>query len=332
MPGETRNGAVGFDGRVAVVTGAGRGMGRQFALLLARRGAAVVVNDIGVSADAERYTGLTGEWAQFGTDALVASVADTVVDEIRNLGGRAVANTADVADPTAAASIVADAQANFGRIDVVVNNAGVVPRGPVGELSPATFMETLGVHVGGAFNVTQAAWSHFTSQGYGRVVNICSSEGILAGSAGFSAYGAAKGAMLGITRSLAAEGQPHGILVNGVLPAAMTRGNASVSHGYKREETVDKQPAHVAPAVCWLAHERCPVTGHFYDVSAGSMRSVYVSAAEGFQSERPDDFSIEEIRDNWGQIERQEPAIVPYGWAELNAFRVDLYRRRVAQP
>jgi NAD(P)-dependent dehydrogenase (short-subunit alcohol dehydrogenase family) len=215
-------------------------------------------------------------------------------------------------------------------VDIVVNNAGTVPRGPLEDQTFETFMHTLAVHAGGVFNVTRAAWPHMEAQGYGRVVNICSSEGILAGSPGFAAYGAAKGAMLGVTRSLAAEGEPLGIAVNGVLPAAMTRGNASVSHGYKREETVDKQPRHVAPAVCWLSHESCGVTGHFYDVSAGSMRSVYISAGEGHQSERPDDFSIEEVRDNWDTIERREPAIVPYNWAELNAFRVDLYRRRVS--
>ena len=318
-----------FDGQVAIVTGAGRGIGREFARLFASRGASVVVNDIGVSSDVSRYVALGNDYAELRQDAMSESVADEVVAELTANGGSALANRADVSDPDAAATIVSEAIDAFGRVDIVVNNAGVVPQGAFEDVTFDDMMRAISVHAGGVFNVTRAAWPHFRKQEYGRVVNICSSEGLLAGSNGFSLYGAAKGAVVGLTRSLSAEGAPLGISINGLLPAAMTRGNASVNPGYKRVEEIDKSPRFVAPAVCWLAHSTCDVTGQFFDASAGSMRSVYISAAEGYQHDNLDEFSIESLRDNWDEVLAREPAVVPSGWAELNELRAALYRRRV---
>jgi NAD(P)-dependent dehydrogenase (short-subunit alcohol dehydrogenase family) len=322
-------GPISFEGRVAVVTGAGRGLGREFALLLARRGAAVVVNDVGVSADADRYTNLPAPAGALGADAFVAGVAHAVVDEIASRGGQAVANTADVADPVTAPSIVQDAVAAFGRIDIVINNAGVVPYAPLEELTSRELSTALAVHIGGAFHVCQAAWPYFSEQHYGRVVNICSMEGVLNGSAGFVAYAAAKAGVLGLTRSLATEGEPLGIRANALAPGAATRGNWSVNPGYARDPKVDRSPGLVAPAACWLASDECDVSGRCYASTAASMRELFMSAAAGYQCPRPLDFSLEVVRDNWDTIRSREGAIVPERHEQYNAFRIGIYERTV---
>jgi NAD(P)-dependent dehydrogenase (short-subunit alcohol dehydrogenase family) len=317
-----------FDGQVAIVTGAGRGLGREFALLLAGRGAAVVVNDIGVSPDAERYLSLSGEGQKLGADALTAGVAEAVSHQIMASGGRAAPSQADVADPTAAASIVQTALDAFGRIDVIINNAGVVPYAPLEDISSEALLTALRVHVGGAFHVTRAAWPHMKRQQYGRVVNVCSTEGVLGGSSGFTAYAAAKGGVMGLTRSLASEGDPAGIRVNGLIPGATTRGNLSVNPGYERT-SIDRSPAYVAPAAVWLASQGCDVSGRFWAATAGSMREIFTSAAFGYQCPRPREFSLETVRENWEQIQSRSGAMTPARHAEYNAFRVDIYNRTV---
>jgi NAD(P)-dependent dehydrogenase (short-subunit alcohol dehydrogenase family) len=320
------DGEVRFDGRVAIVTGAGRGLGREFALSLARRGAAIVVNDIGVSADAGRYANVSVADQDLGIDASLTGVAQLVADEIRQLGGLAFANTADVGDPSAAASIVEDAMANFGRIDIVVNNAGVVITKPLEDLTPDDFATAYRVHVLGSFNVLHTAWPHFSAQRYGRVVNICSVEGGLIGSPGFEVYGGAKGGLVGMTRALAAEGESSGISVNGLLPAGQTR--ASSLSGKKRAANVDRGAALVAPAVAWLCHEDCDVSGQLFAATSGSMRLIFTSAAQGYQSMAPESFTIEELRDNWGQACAREPALIPSSLAQYNGFRHDTFERR----
>ncbi|MER6176930.1 SDR family NAD(P)-dependent oxidoreductase [Streptosporangium sp. NPDC001681] len=321
-----------FDGRVAVVTGAGRGLGREFALLLASRGAAVVVNDIGVSADAQRYVGVSHGGTEFGGDAYAGGVADQVAAEINGLGGRAVADRSSVSDPTGAPSIVEKALERFGRVDIVVNNAGVVINRPLPELTEADLMSALDVHVVGSVQVLQAAWPHFVRQNYGRVVNVCSVEGVLIGSAGFEVYAAAKGALMGLTMALAAEGAGAGIGVNGLLPGAMTRGNASVQPAYRRSSTIDRGPQLVAPAAAWLCHEDCDVTGRFFASTAASMRTVFTSAAVGYQSPNPGAFSPEEVRDNWAQACAQAPALFPEDPTAFNAFRREIYEEKVGVP
>jgi NAD(P)-dependent dehydrogenase (short-subunit alcohol dehydrogenase family) len=311
--------AVRFDGRVAVVTGAGRGLGREFALLLAARGARVVVNDIGLSADAARYSA-----ADTAEHRLVAR---HVAEEITDGGGQAVANTSDVSDPAGGSGIINDALDAFGRVDIVINNAGVLPYAPFDELTFADMSKAFAVHVGGAFNVTRAAWPHLREQGYGRVINVASSVGIVYGNQNYAAYAAAKGALLGLTRVMAFEGAPLGIKANGLLPNAQTRGSSSVLAVQNAADEVIRSPALVAPAACWLAHEQCDATGEFFAVKAGGMRKIFISAAEGFQASAPARFSPEMIRDNWSQVCDRRPAISPTTEAEYNAFRNDQYRR-----
>jgi NAD(P)-dependent dehydrogenase (short-subunit alcohol dehydrogenase family) len=322
--GAQPGGTIKFDGLVAVVTGAGRGLGRSFAMALAARGASVVVNDIGVSADADRYARLGAEAADFGTDALAGNVADTVADEIRSGGGSAEPDTSDVSREDAAASIVKTAISRFGRLDIVINNAGIVPFASFEDSRLQDLQMALSVHVGGTFNVTRAAWPIMREQGFGRVLNVCSIEGVLVGNACFAAYAAAKGGMMGLTRSLAVEGAPFGIGVNGILPGATTRGNVSVS-GYRRNTSIDRSPELVAPAAAWLVHPECTASGQFFAATAGSVRSVFMSAALGYQSEHPRDVTVEVIRDHWREIQSHEGSIAPRNIKEYNDFRTRIY-------
>jgi NAD(P)-dependent dehydrogenase (short-subunit alcohol dehydrogenase family) len=312
-----------FDGRVAAISGAGRGLGREFARLLARRGAAVVVNDIGRSRDESRYGGAGGE----STD-----VAQSVVAEIEAEGGRAVANVADISKDDEAATIVADAVEHFGRIDIVINNAGILPYAPLDELTSEQFLATLGVHVGGAFNVTRAAWPHFRANGYGRVINICSSVGVVYGNDNYAAYAAAKGGLMGLTRVTAWEGAAFGVVANGLLPNAATRGRASVRAPLPGEHTTagEESVARAAAAAAWLSHEECRASGEFFAVKDGSMRQVFMSVAEGFQAPDPSQFSPELIRANWATIEDRRPAASPTSAVEYNRYRQSVYDRVVS--
>jgi len=304
-----------FDGRVAAVTGAGRGLGREFALLLARRGAAVVVNDIGQSSDSSRYTGDTGP----------ANAADEVVAQIRALGGTAVANTADVSSPDSARTIIDDAISSFGQIDIVINNAGVVITAPFADLTPADIDRCFGVHVRGSFLVSHAAWPHMTKAGRGRILNIVSVDGVLFGNRQHAAYDAAKGGLAGLTRAMAAEGRDLGISVNGLLPGAMTRGHASVDPSLSPHKLIDMRPELVAPAAAFLVHEQCPVSGRFYAASSGRMGRVFTAAAEGFQ-DKPDDVSLESIRDHWDVIDAPERFVVPDRTQDFNQMRTRVFR------
>ena len=308
-----------FDGRVAVITGAGRGLGREFALLLARRGSAVVVNDIGRSKDADRY----GASAEAGTD-----VARQVAEEIGASGGAAVASTADVSDPAAAESIVTTAVDAFGGVDIVINNAGILPHASVEELTPEQFMATLAVHVGGAFHVSRAAWPHFRRHGYGRIVNVCSSIGVVYGADNYAAYGSAKGGLMGLTRVSACEGAQHGILVNGLLPNAATRGRASVTQALQSSGVGNDRSAElVAHAAAWLAHDQCSASGEFFAAKSGSMREIFMSVAEGFQAKRPAEFSLELIQENWSTIRDRCPALSPTDAIQYNDYRQAVFDR-----
>jgi NAD(P)-dependent dehydrogenase (short-subunit alcohol dehydrogenase family) len=313
-----RAGDLRYDGRVAVITGAGRGLGRAFAMELARRGAAVIVNDIGISADAVRYASLHGPAARYGADAYSEDVAERVAAEIQDLGGTAVANRADVADPAAAATVIEDAVAHFDRVDIVVNNAGVVIHRPFGELDAEDLWIALGVHLGGAFNTTRAAWPHLVRQGYGRVLNVGSVAGTVIGVPGHAVYDAAKGALAGLTLSLATEAARHGIVVNGLFPTADTRCSLSVARSYERPPglTIDA----VVPAACWLVHEACSSQGKFYLAGGGRMASVFTSVAEGYQATDPAAFSLESVAQHWDAIEDRGSGFVPADAADLAAY------------
>lgn len=264
-----------FDGRVAIVTGAGRGIGRCHALHLAANGARVVVADYGVGID--------------GSGSSPAP-ADDVVREIEDVGGEAVACYASVTDESAAASIVSTALDAFGRLDVVVNNAGIYDPGPFDALSVDQFRSMMDVHFFGSLFVTRAAWPHFVKAGYGRVVNTVS-EAMLGGVPELTSYGAAKAAVFGLTRNLATEGEPLGIKVNAIAPRAYTRMTASLSASLSvPKEVMDEvnasmPPEMCAPAAAFLAHKSCSLTGQVLHVGMGGVSSLAVVQTQGLWQE-----------------------------------------------
>lgn len=268
-----------FDGRVAIVTGAGRGIGRCHALHLASRGARVVVADVGGDID--------------GSGASQAP-ADDVVREIHAAGGEAAASYASVADEAGAASIVDIAIQAFGRIDVVVNNAGIHDPGLFEALSVERFRTMLDVHFFGTLFVTRAAWPHFVAAGFGRIVNTAS-EAMLGGIPELTSYGAAKGAVFGLTRNLATEGVPHGIQVNAIAPRAHTRMSASHAEALASTLSMPQEvmeeiqasmpPELCAPAAAFLAHESCPLTGEVLQIGMGGVARLAVVHTRGISKD-----------------------------------------------
>jgi NAD(P)-dependent dehydrogenase (short-subunit alcohol dehydrogenase family) len=250
-----------FDGRVAVVTGGGRGLGREYALLLAARGAKVVVNDVGGS--------LTG----VGTDD---GPAQQVVDEIRSAGGEAVANTDSVATAVGGQAIVAGALDAYGRLDVVIHNAGNVRRGSLRELSYEDFDAVLDVHLRGAFHVVRPAFPLMCDAGYGRVV-LTSSIGGLYGNQGVANYAVAKAGMIGLSNVIALEGAEHGVTSNVIVPSAVTR----MAEGIDTSAYPPMGAELVAPVVCWLAHESCSITGEMLIAIAGRVAGALVAETQG---------------------------------------------------
>jgi NAD(P)-dependent dehydrogenase (short-subunit alcohol dehydrogenase family) len=274
---------LGFDGRVAIVTGAGGGLGREHALLLAERGARLIVNDIGGS--------VTGQGSSAGP-------AQQVVDEIAGNGGEAVADTHSVRDASDAAAIVQSAVDHFGRVDIVVNNAGILRDKSFGKMSEDDMRAVLDVHLGGAFNVTRAAWPHMQEQQYGRVVSTSSAAGIF-GNFGQANYGAAKSAIVGLSNVLAIEGAKYNIHSNVLAPVARTR----MTEATLGERLVDRVDARlVAPLVAWLAHEECLATGHLYTVGGGRVARLFVAMSKGW-TRTDGELSVEDVRDHFGEIE-----------------------------
>ena len=250
-----------FDERVAVITGGGRGLGREYALLLAARGAKVVVNDIGGS--------LSGEGEDVGP-------AQRVVDEIRAAGGEAVASTDSVATSAGGESIIASALDHFGRVDVLIHNAGNVRRGSVGEMSYEDFDAVLDVHLRGAFHVVRPAFPRMCAQGYGRVV-LTSSIGGLYGNHGVANYAAAKAGVIGLTNVVALEGAAEGVVCNAIVPGAVTR----MAEGLDTSQYPPMEPGLVAPTVGWLAHESCSVTGEMFVAIAGRIARAFIAETPG---------------------------------------------------
>ena len=214
-----------FDDRVAIVTGAARGIGRSYALLLAARGARVVVADHGGGPS--------------GTGSSPEPAAE-VVREITDAGGQAVACCASVSEESSAAQIVDAAIESFGRLDIVVNNAGIHDPGLFADLTIDQFHRMIEVHYLGTLFVIRSAWPHLVRAGYGRVVNTVS-EAMLGGVAELTSYGAAKGAVFGLTRNLATEGQAHGIRVNAIAPRAYTRLSAEHTEKMAAEQSIPKE-------------------------------------------------------------------------------------------
>jgi NAD(P)-dependent dehydrogenase (short-subunit alcohol dehydrogenase family) len=261
-----------FDGRVAVITGAGRGLGRAYALLLASRGARIIVNDLGAS--------LQGEGADAGP-------AQDVVQEIRAAGGEAAACTESVATPAGGKAIIAAALDHFGRIDILIHNAGAVRRAPLAELSYEDFEFILDVHLRGAFHVVRPAFPLMCKANYGRIVLTSSVNGLY-GNYKNAHYSVAKAGTIGLSNVAALEGAEHNVKSNVIIPAAVTR----MSEGIDTSAFPPMPPESVAPAVAWLAHESCPITGKMLISAAGRVAMAYVAETRGVY--RPS-WSIEEL-------------------------------------
>jgi NAD(P)-dependent dehydrogenase (short-subunit alcohol dehydrogenase family) len=250
-----------FDGRVVVVTGAGGGLGRCHALEFARRGAHVVVNDVGASVD--------------GTGP-ATSAAQAVVDEITATGGSAVANTDSVATDEGGQAIIATATDTFGAVDVLVNNAGILRDAAFKNMTADQVNAVLDVHLRGAFNVTRAAWPVLRERNYGRIVMTSSGSGLF-GTFGQANYGAAKTGLIGLMNVLAIEGQRNNIRVNAISPIARTR----MTENTMTELVKDLDPEDVTPVVVYLGHESCERTANIYRVGGAHVSRVFIAETPG---------------------------------------------------
>ncbi len=275
-----------FDGQVAIVTGAGGGLGRSHAAELARRGAAVVVNDLGGAVD--------------GTGGSTTA-AERVVDEIRAAGGDAVADANSVATPDGGAAIVAHALDAFGRVDIVVNNAGILRDAAFKNVTPELLDPVIDVHLKGAFNVLRHAWPVLREQNYGRVVNTSSGSGLF-GNFGQSNYGAAKAGLMGLTRVLSIEGARNNVRVNAIAPIAHTRMTAG-----QIDEAMG--PELISPLVAYLCHSSCEITGQAYSVGGGRVSRLFLGMTTGITEP---DLSAETIAARIDEID--DPADFVIRW------------------
>lgn len=278
-----------FDDRVAVITGAGRGLGREYALLLASRGAKVVVNDPGGS--------LTG-------DGIDTAPAQQVVDEIVSAGGEAIAVTDSVVTAEGGQAIIDAAVERFGRLDILIHNAGTVRRGSLKEMSYDDFDAVLDVHLRGAFHVVRPAFPYMCAAGYGRMV-LTSSIGGLYGNNEVANYAAAKAGILGLCNVVALEGAAEGVLCNAIVPGAVTR----MAEGLDTSAYPPMGADLVAPAVGWLTHESCSVTGEFFVAIAGRIARAVVAESPGMYQPS---WTVEEVGEQMDRIrDISEPVIFP---------------------
>ncbi len=291
---------ISFTDQVAIVTGAGRGLGRAYAHDLAARGANVVVNDLGGLDSAE------GPWA------------DQVVSEIVRDGGRAVANYDSVATAEGGQRIIDSAVAAFGTVDVVVNNAGFMRSKPLTDLSVADIESVIGVHLLAAFHVTRPAWSIMTAKNYGRVVFTSSSAAL--GNGGSSNYSAAKAGLFGLTASLALEGRPHGICVNAILPSAASEINSvnpnptEEARRYRAMQDLlegRRDPSLTAALVTYLASRECDVSGEIYSSIAGRYARVAFTIANGWLARDTSAVNAEMIAEHLDEIRNLADGVVP---------------------
>jgi NAD(P)-dependent dehydrogenase (short-subunit alcohol dehydrogenase family) len=286
-----------FDNRVAVITGAGRGLGRSYALLLASRGAKVVVNDNGSS--------MKGDGVSVGP-------AEEVVKEIRSAGGEAIACTASVATPEGGGAIIKAALDQYGRIDILIHNAGNVRAASLKEMTQEDFDAVLDVHLRGAFHVVRPAFVPMCKAGYGRVV-LTSSIGGLYGNHRIANYGVAKAGMIGLSNVVALEGAAEGVKCNLIVPGAVTR----MAEGLDISAYPPMQPELVAPVVGWLAHETCSITGEMLISIAGRVARAFVAESRGVYRGT---WSIEQVGEQMDAIRNTDApfitAVVPSGHVE----------------
>ena len=271
----------GVQDRVVVVTGAGGGLGREYALTLAREGACVVVNDLGGARD--------------GTGA-GHNMADHVVAEIKEAGGRAVANYDSVADAEGAANIIKTAIDEFGKVDGVVSNAGILRDGTFHKMTSENWDAVLQVHLYGGYNVVRAAWPHFREQSYGRVVVATSTSGLF-GNFGQANYGAAKLGLVGMINTLAIEGAKYNIKANAIAPIAATRMTEDI---LPPEVLAKLKPEYVAPVVAYLCTEEVAETGSVFIAGGGKVQRTALFENAGATFENPP--SVDEIAAQWSTI------------------------------
>ncbi|MEM6415657.1 MAG: SDR family oxidoreductase [Pseudomonadota bacterium] len=270
-----------FDNRVVVITGAGAGLGRSYALEFARRGAKVVVNDLGGSAQGD------------GADK---SVAQTVVDEIIAEGGEAIANTDNVIE---GGRIIENAMDTFGKIDIVINNAGILRDVSFHKMTEEDWKLIFDIHVNGAFAVTHAAWPIMRKAGYGRIINTSSAAGIY-GNFGQVNYAAAKLALYGMVTALSEEGKGKGIFVNAIAPVAASRLTENL---IPPEIFKALKPEFVTPLVVMLCHENSEINGELFEVGGGWISKLRWQASEGATFEPSDSFTAETLKEKWHDVE-----------------------------
>jgi len=277
--------SVRFDGKVAIVTGAGAGLGKDYALLLAKRGAKVVVNDVGKTKEGTK-------------------VADLVVDEIKKAGGTAVANYDSVVDGE---KVVKTALDSFGGVHIIVNNAGILRDIGFHRMSKQDFEVVHQVHVIGSKNVTQAAWNIMRDQSYGRIVMITSANGLY-GQRGQANYSSAKAGLIGFGKALAKEGAQKNIKVNIVAPGA----GSAMTKTILPQNIVDAwKPEYVSPIVAILCHDTCPSTGSVYEAGGGWFAEVRYTRAPGAFFDLDKSFTIEDVRNRWNEITSFKNAVDP---------------------
>jgi NAD(P)-dependent dehydrogenase (short-subunit alcohol dehydrogenase family) len=280
-----------FDDRVAIITGAGGGLGKEHALLLASRGAAVVVNDLGGNPDG------TGSGH---------TMAEIVCKEIEAAGGKAVPNYDSVSTPEGGEGIVKTAIDNFGRVDIVINNAGILRDKSFANLATPDLEAVLDVHLKGAFFVTQPAFRHMKEQKYGRIIVTASAAGVF-GNFGQTNYGAAKMGLVGLSNVLAVEGAKYNITSNVIAPIAKTRLTEDLLG-----PMADKlDPAQVAGLVAYLVSEECTLTHEVFSVGGSRIARIFVGLAKGWIKGAGETPTIEDVRDNLEQIMDTEGYTIP---------------------
>jgi NAD(P)-dependent dehydrogenase (short-subunit alcohol dehydrogenase family) len=297
-----------YDGRVAIVTGAGGGLGKTYATMLAARGASVVVNDLGGAADG------TGQGR---------SMADATVKEILEAGGKAVANYDSVATFEGGENITKTAIDHFGKVDIVINNAGILRDKTFAKLAPQDLEAVLAVHLKGAFFVTQPAFRVMKENNYGRILFAASGAGIF-GNFGQSNYGAAKMGLVGLCNVLAVEGARYNIKCNVFAPVAVTR----LTEALMKDVPIDLSPEYVTPLVAYLASEACQVTHEIFDVGAGRYARIFVGLGPGWVAPKGGAPTIEQIADHFEEIRRTEGATIPDSIAGETQAMAEAARKR----